>query len=158
MWEPTCRLQLHKWPRTITGKIWPHLVHLVGSHGQDSAVATRSPLPRAEDGQGGEAIAPVGTCPEPPWNKASSRSNDHRHRQRREYFSSQWIHSITGLSLRSIRLLPCYFITRAPRAEVILTQHFFPSNSRFHSCFQRSWLVCLILAKLTHPARVPWSV
>lgn len=99
-----------------------------------------------------------GHLPRAPWSQPSSGSNGHHHRQQGEYFSSHWIHSVTGLSLKSIRLLPCYFITGAPWAEVILVPHFFPSNNRFHSCLQRSWFVCLILAMLTHPARVPWSV
>lgn len=116
---------------------------------------TSCPLLHTKDGQGGEAIAPQGTCQSwLPWAN-SAQGAIAIVRGNKEYFSSHWIHSISGLSQRSIQLLLCYFITRAPRAEVILTQHFFPSNNRFHSCFQRCWPVWRILAILTHPARVP---
>lgn len=152
IWEPTYRFQLHKCLRIIIRKIWSHPV----SHRGDP-VTTRSPIATYQGQAGRSSNCSSGRQPRTPRSQPSSRSNNHRHRQR-EHFSSHWIHSITGLLLRSIRLLPCYFITRAPRAEVILTQRFFSSNNRFHSCLQRSWLVCLILAMLTHPARVPWSV
>lgn len=125
----------------------------MGSSTQDPVAATTSPLPQSRGGQS-RGHLPV---------LAPSRANSAQGamaiiRGNKEYFSSCWIHSIISLSWRSIWLLSCYFITRAPWAEVILTQHFSPSNNRFNSCFQRSWPVCHILAMLTHPAKVPLSI
>lgn len=87
----------------------------------------------------------------------SSRSNGHHQRQQRIFFFT--LNSLNGRPFTEEQLVaPMLFYNKGPTGRGYTNPAFFPSNNRFHSCFQRSWPVCCISAMLTHPARVPWSV
>lgn len=121
--EPSCnpRISAARMAEDHHQEDLSYLVCQLGSHREHPAVATRPVLPYAKEGSEEK---------QSPRSQPSCRNSDHLHRQRKR-FCSPPVHSITGLSPRNI---PCYFITR-PQAEVILTQSFPPSNTRFHSCF-----------------------
>lgn len=78
-----------------------HLEDVVPSSLSGEEPQTRPPGPHCPTLRIGREEKPL-----VPQSQPSSRNSHHRHRQR-EYLSSNWIHSITGLSLRNIRLLLC---------------------------------------------------
>lgn len=158
MWELTCRFQLHKWPRIIITNIWSYLVSLVGSSRQDPVVATASPLSHARMGREKKQLlqrAPA--SPGSLWSQFRSRSNGHRQRQQRIFFFT--LNSLNKQPFTEEHpAAPMLFYNKGPMGRGYTNPAFFPSNNRFHSCFQRSWPFCRILAMLTHAARVPWGV